>query len=68
VRVRTGSAPVARKRPGKKPLTCEDCFFKQNLLCALDLDEPCSTFRPNAPEGLVPPHQPVLLMREASAA
>lgn len=33
------------------------------MLCALDLDEPCSTFRPDRPEGLVPPRQPVLLMR-----
>jgi hypothetical protein len=28
-----------------------------------ELDEPCATFRPNRPEGLVPPRQPVLLMR-----
>ena len=35
----------------------------RNLLCALDLDEPCATFRPDRPEGLVPPRQPVLLMR-----
>jgi hypothetical protein len=33
------------------------------MLCALELDEPCATFRPNRPEGLVPPRQPVLLMR-----
>ena len=26
-------------------------------------NEPCTTFRPNRPEGLVPPRQPVLLMR-----
>lgn len=42
---------------------CEDCYFRRNMLCALDLEEPCSTFRPNRPEGLVPPRQPVLLMR-----
>ena len=46
-----------------KPPTCEDCYFRKNLLCALELDEPCTTFRPNRPEGLVPPRQPVLLMR-----
>jgi hypothetical protein len=46
-----------------KPVSCEDCYFKRNHLCALDLDEPCATFRPNRPEGLVPPRQPVLLMR-----
>jgi hypothetical protein len=43
--------------------SCEDCYFRRNLLCALDLDEPCATFRPDRPEGLVPPRQPVLLMR-----
>jgi hypothetical protein len=52
-------AAVARK---KKP-TCDDCYFRKNMLCALELDEPCTTFRQNRPEGLVPPRQPVLLMR-----
>jgi hypothetical protein len=52
-------AAVARK---KKP-TCEDCYFRRNQLCALQLDEPRTTFRENRPEGLVPPRQPVLLMR-----
>ena len=42
---------------------CEDCYFRKKMLCALDLDEPCVTFRPNRPEGLVPPKQPVLLLR-----
>jgi hypothetical protein len=46
-----------------KPPTCEDCYFHKNLLCALELKEPCATFRPNRPEGLAPPRQPVLLMR-----
>ena len=46
----------------KKP-SCDDCYFRRNLLCALELDEPCTTFRPHRPEGLGPPRQPVLLMR-----
>jgi len=46
-----------------KPPTCDDCYFRRNLLCALELNEACATFRPNRPEGLVPPRQPVLLMR-----
>ena len=54
----------ARKR---KP-TCDDCFFRCNMLCALDLDEPCPTFRPNTPDGLVPPRQPALLMRQRRGA
>ncbi len=43
---------------GRVPkVTCEDCFFQRNLLCALALDEPCVTFRPDRPEGLQPPRQ-----------
>lgn len=52
--------PVPRKQ---KAPTCDQCFFRKNHLCALQLDEPCTTFRENRPEGLVPPRQPVLLMR-----
>ena len=51
-----------RAASGKAP-SCDDCYFRRNLLCALDLDSPCTTFRANRPEGLVPPRQPVLLMR-----
>lgn len=47
---------MARTRSTKK-VTCEDCFFRCNLLCALELDEPCATFRPDSPEGLRPPQQ-----------
>ena len=54
----------ARKR---KP-TCDDCFFQCNGLCALDLEEPCPTFRPNTPDGLVPPRQPSLLTRQRQAS
>lgn len=43
-------------KTAKKP-SCESCFFKQNLLCALDLDGPCPTYRPNSELGLVPPKQ-----------
>jgi hypothetical protein len=37
--------------------SCDQCFFRCNTLCALDLDAPCPTFRPNRPEGLRPPAQ-----------
>jgi hypothetical protein len=50
-------------RARAKAPSCEDCYFHKNLLCALELDQPCATFRPDRPEGLVPPRQPVLLMR-----
>lgn len=52
-----------RRRQAVENPRCEDCYFRRNMLCALDLDEPCATFRPDRPEGLVPPRQPVLLMR-----
>ena len=53
------------KRRRKNGASCEDCFFHRNMLCALDLDEPCSTFRADSAEGLVPPRQPALLVRDA---
>jgi hypothetical protein len=52
-------------RAAKKRVTCDDCFFRARNLCALGLDEPCPTFRPDSPSGLVPPRQPELLMRDA---
>jgi hypothetical protein len=56
-------------KPGRKGKpTCADCFFHRNQLCALDLEAPCSTFRPDSPTGLVPPRQPALLLRQRAAA
>jgi hypothetical protein len=40
-----------------KKISCDDCYFRCNLLCALQDDVPCATFRPNHPEGLRPPQQ-----------
>jgi len=39
-----------------KRATCESCYFRQNMLCALDLGGPCPTFRP-AERGLKPERQ-----------
>jgi hypothetical protein len=58
-----GQAPKSAVKP-----SCDDCFFRRRNLCALGLDEPCPTFRPDTPNGLVPPLQPSLLMRGAAAA
>ncbi|MGH2924546.1 MAG: hypothetical protein ACRDK1_01090 [Solirubrobacterales bacterium] len=58
----TGRRRVRKRRKGAP--SCEDCFFHRQMLCALDLDEPCSTFRPNTTDGLVPPRQPELLVRQ----
>jgi hypothetical protein len=57
-----------QRRPRKKAPTCDDCFFRCHDLCALQLDSPCSTFRPNGPAGLVPPRQPALLLRDPGQA
>jgi hypothetical protein len=58
---RAGGGSSRRKQ---QPVTCEDCFFMRHRLCALALDKPCPTFRPDSPDGLVPPRQPELLMRQ----
>ena len=46
----------ARAKSTRGP-SCEDCYFRCNLLCALAETEPCATFRPDHPEGLRPPRQ-----------
>jgi hypothetical protein len=55
---------LADGRARTAAVTCEDCFFRRRSLCALGLDSPCPTFRPDTPDGLVPPRQPALLMRD----
>jgi hypothetical protein len=51
------------KRKARK-VTCDDCFFGRNGLCALQLDQACATFRPNTPEGLRPPQQMRFVFRQ----
>jgi len=51
--------PPSKKN--KKPI-CDDCFFRQNGLCALNLDGPCPTFRP-AEQGLAPQRQLAFVFR-----
>ena len=46
-----GAVAKTTKRP-----TCEDCFFRQNMLCALDVNEACTTYRA-ADRGLRPERQ-----------
>jgi hypothetical protein len=38
-------------------VSCNDCFFRKTSLCALDLDEPCPTFRPALKGEMVMPKQ-----------
>jgi hypothetical protein len=48
---------MAKARTASREASCEDCFFRRNLLCALALEQACPTFRPDHPEGLRPPRQ-----------
>lgn len=70
VQIRSAGGHVQRKQgtgrrtaAAAKPVSCEDCFFRCNLLCALDLDEPCATFRPNEAQ-LRPPQQLRFVFRQ----
>ena len=51
-----------RVAPRKKNVSCENCFFRQNMLCALSLDEPCPTWRP-AERNLAPERQLAFVFR-----
>ncbi|HEY4348791.1 MAG TPA: hypothetical protein VGM80_14500 [Gaiellaceae bacterium] len=51
----------------KQPLTCQDCYFHRNGLCALAGDVPCPTFRA-AGRILSPPPQPPLVLRPLATA
>jgi hypothetical protein len=56
------SSSKSNKRAVRKP-SCDECFFRCNLLCALELSEPCSTFRPNEAQ-LRPPQQLRFVFRQ----
>ena len=60
--VKEGSKALGARKVEK--VSCEDCFFHRNLLCALALDEACPTFRPDHPEGLRPPTQMRFVFRQ----
>jgi hypothetical protein len=53
----------ASRRTKQPKASCEGCFFRVNLLCALDVDEPCATFRPNEAQ-LRPPQQLRFVFRQ----
>ena len=46
------------------PVTCDDCYFRREGLCALPGNTPCPTFRA-AKAALEPPRQPKLIARPA---
>ena len=60
---RGSRVPASQSKRAARKVTCEDCFFRRNLLCALALDEPCTTFRP-AEAGLRPPQQLRFVFRQ----
>jgi len=47
----------------KRPITCDDCYFRQGGLCALTGNVPCPTFRATTRGALAPPPQPRLVPR-----
>ena len=59
---------MGQGRRSARKVSCEDCFFRTHLLCALDLDAPCATFRPDHPEGLRPPGQMSFVFRQEQRA
>jgi hypothetical protein len=62
------STKTRRSRRAKAKPSCESCYFGIRMLCALELGEPCTTFRPDSPQGLTPPAQPMLLIGAEGAA
>jgi hypothetical protein len=55
---------VTNRGTGVAKPSCEDCFFHQNLLCAVSESGPCATYRPNHPDGLRPPSQLRFVFRQ----
>ncbi len=51
----------------RSEVTCGDCFFHKQGLCALMLESPCPTFRQAERGALAPPRQPRLVPRPVSA-
>jgi hypothetical protein len=52
---------------GARKVTCDECYFRRNMLCALEEPEPCATFRPNAAQ-LKPPPQLRFVFRQEQRA
>jgi hypothetical protein len=64
-----GGGAVQGKQSGRTPkraarkVSCDQCYFRVNLLCALELSEPCTTFRPSEAQ-LKPPEQLRFVFRQ----
>jgi len=55
---------MAIGRATKGKVSCESCFFRVNMLCAISDAAPCATYRPDHPEGLRPPDQMRFVFRQ----
>jgi hypothetical protein len=64
-RLAPGGGAVQKKQSKQAPrkVSCEECYFRCNHLCALSLPEPCVTFRPNDAQ-LKPPQQLRFVFRQ----
>ena len=62
-------ATQGRRTPKRAPkkVSCDECFFRVNLLCALEVPEPCATFRPSEAQ-LRPPQQLRFVFRQERRA
>ena len=63
-RTRDEDSGMANGRAVAAKASCENCFFHQNLLCAIEASGPCATFRPAHPDGLRPPSQMRFVFRQ----
>jgi len=57
-------AGTSQRPKGVRAPSCKGCFFQAHGLCALALEEPCPTYRPNDPAGLRPPQQLHFVFRQ----
>lgn len=46
---------------GNRGATCADCYFRQELLCALQTNSVCPTFRATVGRGIARPRQAILV-------
>jgi hypothetical protein len=64
VELAEGGVRVTNRGTGATKVSCEDCFFHKNLLCAVSESGPCATYRPDHPDGLRPPSQLRFVFRQ----
>ena len=51
----------------RRDVTCDDCYFRREGLCALSGNVPCPTFRATTKSSsLAPPRQPQLVPRPSA--